>query len=1099
MRIAHFFIDRPIFATVISVVTVILGAIAYLGLPAAQYPEVVPPTIVVKASYPGASPEVIANTVATPIEQEVNGVEDMLYMSSQCTTDGQMDLTITFKLGTDLDKAQVLVQNRVAIAEARLPEDVRRLGVTTVKASPDLLMVIHLISPEGKYDQLYIGNYALIQLRDSLARVDGVGAVNQLGLREYSMRVWLDPDRMAYLSLTPGDVAAALRAQNIQVASGVIGQPPIGNPSDFQLTITTLGRLLERDQFADLVVRTGDDGRVVRIKDVARVELGGREFTINSYLDGKPASSLAVTQRPGSNALATAEAVEREIKRLSQDFPEGLEYRIVYNPTSFVRESIDSVIHTLFEAAILVVIVVLVFLQNWRASLIPLIAIPVSLIGTFAAMAAFGFSLNMLSLFGLVLAIGIVVDDAIVVVENVERHIANGLSPRDAAYKAMDEVTAAVIAIAVGLSAVFVPTAFISGISGQFYKQFALTIAVSTLLSAFNSLTLSPALCALLLQPHGAKKDWFSRLWDFFFGWFFRLFNRSFDWTSNVYARFVGWNLRRVFIPLFLYGGLVLLTGWGFTKVPTGFIPQQDKQYLITVVQLPDGASLARTDAVVKRATEIILRNPEVAHAVGFVGFSGATRSNSPNSAAIFVVPHLGEEAEGHQPIITQLGALQQALMEIPDANIFVIPPPPVQGLGTSGGYKFLVQDRGGYGPKELQNATDELIAKANADPSLRGVFTTFRASTPQLFADVDRVKANMLNVSLTNVFDALQSYLGTAYVNDFNLYGRTFQVRMQSEEQFRDQAEDIRRIKTRNASGEMVPLGSVVDVRWQSGPDRVVRYNMFPSAEVMGDTTPGYSSGQSIATIERLARETLPPGMSIAWTDLAYQQQLAGNTALYIFPLCVLFVFLVHSAEYESWSLPLAIILIAPVCLPFALLGVWVRGMDNNLITQISFVVLVGLAAKNAVLIVEFAKQLEEEGHTWYDAAIEACRLRLRPIMMTSFAFILGVVPLAQATGPGFELRRVLGTAVFSGMLGVTIFGLILTPTFYVVLRAISTRFWGSKLGHAGHQPGSGHGSGHGSHPSGSGPNGSGHGPHTAQVGLAEPSVPAPVAADTH
>ncbi len=1049
MRFAHFFIDRPIFATVISVVTMILGSIAYLNLPAAQYPDVVPPTIVVTSSYPGASPEVIADTVATPIEQEVNGVEDMLYMSSQCTTDGQMQLTVTFKLGTDLDKAQVLVQNRVAIAEARLPEEVRRLGVTTVKASPDLLMVIHLISPDNRYDQLYIGNYALIQLKDSLARVEGVGAVRQLGLREYSMRVWLNPDRMAFLSLTPGDIAAALRSQNIQVASGVIGQPPMSKAGDFELVVTTLGRLLEREQFENLVVRTGADGRVVHLRDVARVELAGREFTINSYLDGKPASSMAITQRPGSNALATAEAVEREIERLSKNFPEGIEYRIIYNPTSFVRESINSVIHTLFEAAILVVIVVLVFLQNWRAALIPLLAIPVSLIGTFAAMSAFGFSLNMLSLFGLVLAIGIVVDDAIVVVENVERHIGMGLSPREASYKAMEEVTPAVIAIAVGLSAVFIPTAFISGITGQFYRQFALTIAVSTLLSAFNSLTLSPALCAILLQPHGAKKDWFSKVWDFLFGWFFKSFNIGFYWVSDLYARFVGWNLRKIFIPLSLYVALVALTGYGFLKVPTGFIPLQDKQYLITAVQLPDGASLARTDAVVQEVTKRVLENPEVAHAVGFVGFSGATRTVSPNAAGVFILPHLAKEgSHGHSsPIINQLGALQKAVSDIPDANIFMIPPPPVQGLGTSGGYKFLLQDRGGYGPKELQRAADELVAKANQDPSLKGVFTTFRASTPQLFADVDRVKANMLNVPISNIFEAMQSYLGASYVNDFNLYGRTFQVRMQSEEQFRDQAEDIRRLKTRNADGQMVPLGSVLNVRWQSGPDRVVRYNMFPSAEVQGDTAPGFSSAQSIATLERIARETLPPGMSIAWTDLAYQQQLAGNTALYIFPLCVLFVFLVHSAEYESWTLPLAIILIAPVCLPFALLGVWVRGMDNNLITQISFVVLIGLAAKNAVLIVEFAKQLEEQGLTWYDAAIEACRLRLRPIIMTSFAFILGVLPLAKATGPGFELRQVLGTAVFSGMLGVTLLGLILTPTFYVTLRAISTRFWGKNL----------------------------------------------------
>ncbi|MES2788274.1 MAG: multidrug efflux RND transporter permease subunit [Planctomycetota bacterium] len=1051
MKIAHFFIDRPIFAAVISVVTVILGGIAYMVLPAAQYPDIVPPTIVVRAQYPGASPEVIADTVATPIEQEVNGVEDMLYMSSQCTVDGQMELTVTFKLGTNLDTAQVLVQNRVATAEARLPEDVRRLGITTVKSSPDLLMVLHLVSPNKKFDQLYLGNYALIQVRDTLARVDGVGSVNSLGLREYSMRIWLDAERLAHLSLTAGDVVQTLRAQNIQVASGVIGQPPLEKGGDFQLTVNTLGRLLDPQQFANLIVRTGADGRVVRVGDVARIELGARDYSINTYLDGQNAVALAIAQRPGSNALATADGIEKAIEKLSKNFPDGLEYRIAYNPTVFVRESIDSVIHTLYEAGILVVIVVLVFLQNWRATLVPLIAIPVSLIGTFGAMLAFGFSLNMLSLFGLVLAIGIVVDDAIVVVENVERHIATGLSPRAAAYKAMDEVTGAVIAIAVGLSAVFVPTAFISGISGEFYRQFALTIAVSTLLSAFNSLTLSPALCAILLQPHGAKKDWFSRVWDFVFGWFFSLFNWMFDRVSHGYAGMVSWNVRKVAFPLLAYAILVGLTGYGFMKVPTGFIPRQDKGYLITVIQLPDGASLSRTDAVVKQASDIILKHHGVGHAVTFVGFSGATRSNSPNAAAIFIGEKLEHERHGEEPepILNQLPSLQKELMQIPDANIFVVPPPPVQGLGTSGGYKFLVQDRGGYGSRALQEATDALIAAAQKEPSLAGVFTTYRASTPQLFADVDRVKANMLNVPLTNVFEALQVNLGSAYVNDFNLYGRTFQVRTQSEEAFRNNEDDISRLKTRTATGRMVPLGSVVNVKWQSGPDRVVRYNMYPAAEVQGDTAPGFSSGQAIETIERLAKEKLPQGMTVEWTDLAYQQQLAGNTALYIFPLCVLFVFLVHSAEYESWTLPMAIILIAPVCLPFALLGVSLRGMDNNLITQISFVVLIGLAAKNAVLIVEFAKQLEEEGRSPVDAAIESCRLRLRPIVMTSFAFILGVLPLARATGPGFELRQVLGTAVFAGMLGVTIFGLFLTPTFYVVLRGVSIRFWGHGFQH--------------------------------------------------
>jgi multidrug efflux pump len=1042
MNISRFFIDRPIFAAVISIVTVIVGIIAYLSLPVAQYPDVVPPTIVVTATYPGAPPEVIAQTVATPIEQEVNGVEDMLYMSSQSTTDGQMQLTITFKLGTDLDKAQVLVQNRVAIAEPRLPEDVRRLGVTTIKSSPDLLMVVHLLSPDSRYDQLYIGNYALIQIRDALARVDGVGQVSLFGLREYSMRVWLDPERLAYLNLTPGDVVTALRDQNLQVASGVIGQPPVPTGNAFQLSVNTLGRLLEPDQFADVIVKTGADGRITRVRDVARIELGARDYSVNSYLDNQPAVAMAVLQRPGSNALATADAIERTMTQLSKDFPKGLEYRIVYNPTVFVRESINSVIHTLFEAVALVIVVVLIFLQNWRASLIPLLAIPVSLIGTFAVMAAMGFSLNMLSLFGLVLAIGIVVDDAIVVVENVERHIADGMSSRDATRKAMEEVTPAVIAIAFGLSAVFVPTAFISGITGQFYRQFALTIAVSTMLSAFNSLTLSPAMCALLLKSHEAPKNWFERLWDRIFGRFFAAFNRGFTRLSTRYAHAVGWFVRRVFIGLTIYAVLMGLMWFGFRRVPVGFIPAQDLGYFITAIQLPDGASLERTDAVVRRASEIILDTPGIRFAVAFAGFSGATRANASNAGAIFVGPLPFEERPRNGPTATELiQTLQQRLSEIQDAQIFVISPPPVRGLGTAGGFKLLVEDRAGRGFQALQQATDELVAAAHREPSLRGVFTTFRASTPQLYADIDRVKAQKLNVPISNIFDALQVYLGSVYVNDFNRFGRTFQVRTQAEGGFRAEPADIERLKTRNAEGGMVPLGSVLDVQWRSGSDRIVRYNMFPAAEVQGDAAPGYSSGDAIATMERLAARVLPTGFGIAWTDIAYQEQLAGNTALFIFPLCVLFVFLVHSAEYESWLLALSIILIAPVCLPFALAGVWLRGMDNNLITQIGFITLIGLAAKNAVLIVEFAKQQQEAGKDRFAAAVEACRLRLRPILMTAFAFILGVVPLVRASGPGAEMRQVLGTTVFSGMLGVTFFGLFLTPVFYVVLRGFGAR----------------------------------------------------------
>jgi hydrophobe/amphiphile efflux-1 (HAE1) family protein len=1037
MNISRFFIDRPIFAAVLSILTLILGGIAYRSLPVAQYPEVVPPTIVVQASYPGAPPEVIADTVATPIEQEVNGVEDMLYMSSQSTTDGQMTLTITFRLGTDLDKAQVLVQNRVAIAQPRLPEDVRRVGVTTLKASPDLLMVVHLLSPTKRYDQLYIGNFALIQVRDALRRIDGVGDVNLFGLREYSMRVWLDPARLASRNIATSDVVQALREQNVQVASGTVGQPPLPAGHAFQFPVTTLGRLREPEEFENVVVKTGGDGRITRIRDIARIELAARDYSVNSYLDNQPAVAMAIAQRPGSNALATADAVEHTMEELSRTFPEGLTYRIVYNPTIFVRESITEVLHTLFEAVGLVVLVVLVFLQTWRASLIPLLAIPVSLVGTFAAMAAFGFSLNMLSLFGLVLAIGIVVDDAIVVVENVERHIAAGLAPREAAHRAMDEVTGAVIAIAFGLSAVFVPTAFVGGIAGQFYRQFALTIAVATMLSAFNSLTLSPAMCALLLQPHGAEKDWLGRLWDQLFGRFFRAFNRTFERTSNRYGRAVSRLVRRPGVPLATYVALLGLTFLGFRAIPTGFIPAQDKGYLIVAIQLPDGASLERTDAVVRRASDIILATPGVKYAVEFAGFSGATRANSANAGAIFVGPKPFEERR-HGPTANELLAtLQQRLSEIEEANIFVIPPPPVQGLGTSGGFKLLVQDRGGQGLRALQEVTDAYVAAAHGDPDTAGVFTTFRASAPQLYADVDRVKAEKLSVPLGNVFDTLQVYLGSVYVNDFNRFGRTFQVRAQAEGAYRAEPEDVVRIKTRNSSGGMVPLGSLVNLQWRSGSDRIVRYNMFPAAEVNGNPAPGGSQGTALAAMERLAAQTLPPGMQIAWTDLAYQSKLAGNTAVFLFPLCVLFVFLVHSAEYESWSLPLAIILIAPMCLPFALLGTWLRGMDVNLITQIGFIVLIGLAAKNAVLIVEFAKQQQEEDDKdRFAAAVEASRLRLRPILMTSFAFILGVLPLARATGPGAEMRQALGTAVFSGMLGVTLFGLFLTPVFYVLLR---------------------------------------------------------------
>ena len=1107
MSLSHFFIDRPIFATVLSIVIVVAGAIAYFTLPVTQYPEVVPPTVVVRASYPGATPEVIADTVATPIEQEINGVEDMLYMWSQSTNDGQMQLTMTFKLGTDLDKAQVLVQNRVAIAEARLPEQVRQIGVTTTKSSPDMLLVVHLLSPDNRYDQTYISNYALTQVRDELARLDGVGTITIFGAREYSMRVWLDPAQIAARNLTASDIVQALREQNVQVAAGVVGQPPVPQGNAYQLSISTLGRLIDAEQFGDIVLKTGDAGRITRVRDVARVELGARDYVSNSYLDGKPAQGMGVFQRPGSNALATALAVRQTMANLSQEFPAGLEYRLVYDPTVFVQESMNAVLHTVLEAFILVFIVVLIFLQDWRATLLPMIDVPVSLIGTLGVMAALGFSLNNLSLFGLVLAIGIVVDDAIVVVENIERWMAKGLEPRAATLKAMAEITGPVIAITLVLSAVFIPTAFLAGISGQFYRQFALTIAASTIISAINALTMAPARAVQLIKPPGAGHDAKDRealprlaialiggflayrlltpvlapllglsglepaahagvgqaasapaMWTLrgvsclvgsVVGWvlsplinwllarFFTGFNWFFARMIDIYGRTVGMVLRFSVVVLVLYGGLLSLTYLGFTTVPTGFIPAQDKGYLIVDVQLPYGASLERTDAVVRRASDIILDVPGIAHAVGFAGFSGATFANTSNAGAIFATLEPFAERAAHGPSAAEIMQnLRQRLTGVREARISVFPPPPVQGLGTAGGFKLEVQDRSGAGLVALQSATEALAAAGNRQPGLVGLFTPFSANTPQLYADVDRTKAKMLNVPLNNLFDTLQVYLGSSYVNDFNLFGRTYRVTAQAEGPFRTDPEEIAKLKTRSASGTMVPLGSLVEIRRTTGADRVVRYNMYPAAEIYGNTLPSFSSGQAIATMERLAGQVLPRGMGFAWTDLAYQQILAGNTALFIFPLCVLFVFLVLAAQYESWVLPLAIILIVPMCLLSAIAGVWLRGMDNNILTQIGFVVLVGLACKNAILIVEFAKDEQAAGTDRMAAAIAACRLRLRPILMTSFAFILGVVPLFVAKGAGAEMLRALGTSVFSGMLGVTFFGLFLTPVFYVVVR---------------------------------------------------------------
>lgn len=1044
MNFSRFFIDRPIFAAVLSIVIVLVGGIAFQGLPIAQYPEVVPPTIVVRASYPGANPEVIADTVATPIEQEINGVENMLYLSSQATADGQLNITITFKLGTNLDTAQVLVQNRVAIAEPRLPEEVRRIGVTVDKSSPDLLLVAHLISPDNRYDQLYISNYAFLQVREQLRRLDGVGQVNVFGGREYSMRIWLDAEKLSNLQLTATDVVGALSEQNVQVAAGVIGQQPVPKGNAFQFTVSTLGRLKDPEQFADIVVKTGDDGRIVRVRDVARVELAALDYSVNSYLGGKPAVALAVQQRPGSNALATAEAVRAKIQELSADFPPGLEYRIIYDPTVFIEESVNAVVHTVFEAVLLVVLVIMVFLQSWRASIIPLVAIPVSLIGTFAVMAGLGFSLNNLTLFGLVLAIGIVVDDAIVVVENIERHIEEGMRPRDAAYRAMEEVGGPVISVALVLAAVFVPTAFITGISGQFYRQFALTIAVSTAISAFVSLTLSPALGALLLQPKGAKPDWFTRLWNFLFGWFFRGFNRAFDWSTRRYTAGVARVVRRTGLALLVYAVLLGFTYYAFTKVPVGFIPAQDQGYAIVAIQLPDGASLERTDAVVKEVTRLALETPGVLNAVAFAGFSGATRANASNAGAVFTPfkPFDERVAAGGQGANEIMAALRQKFASIPDAIVVVIPPPPVRGLGTGGGFKFFVQDRSGGGLVTLQKVADDFANALRGENGLTSVFAPFRVTTPQIFVEIDRIKAKKLGVPLEEVFATLQIYLGSRFVNEFNLFGRTYRVTAQAEDRFRDSPDDIANLKTRATNGAIVPLGSLAEVQEIAGPDRVVRYNLYPAADVSGDILPGFSSGQAIDTVERVAREALPAGFDFEWTEIAYQQKLAGNTALFIFPLCVLFVFLTLAAQYESWSLPLAIILIVPMCLLAGIAGVWFRGLDNNILVQIGFVVLVGLACKNAILIVEFARQIQDrDGKSRFDAAVEACRLRLRPILMTSFAFILGVVPLVLASGAGAEMRQALGTTVFSGMLGVTFFGLFLTPVFYVVIMDFAER----------------------------------------------------------
>jgi hydrophobe/amphiphile efflux-1 (HAE1) family protein len=1049
MRLSHFFIDRPIFAAVLAIFITLIGGVAYFTLPVAQYPEIAPPTIVVTASYPGASAEVVSNTVATPLEQEINGVEHMLYMVSQATADGNLQLTVTFALGTNLDIAQVLVQNRVAVAEPRLPEEVRRIGVTVRKNSPDLMMVIHLSSPDASRDQLYISNYATLQIKDVLARLDGVGDVRVFGARDYAMRIWLDPERTAARNLTAGEVVAALQAQNVQVAAGVLNQPPVPKPGAFQLNIETLGRLTDPRQFANIIVRTDSDGRVTRIRDIGSVELGAQDYNANGYLDERSAVPLLIFQRPGSNALATAEEILTTMKELSKDFPTGLQYDVVYNPTDFIAQSVEAVKHTIYEAVGLVVLVVILFLQTWRASIIPVVAIPVSLIGTFAVLAAAGFSLNNLSLFGLVLAIGIVVDDAIVVVENVERNIREGMSPKEAAHRTMDEVGAALIAIAIVLSAVFVPAAFIPGISGQFFRQFAVTIASATVISCFLSLTLSPAMCAILFKPHVENPRQPPLLVRPIHA-FFRGFNWAFIGMSNGYAAATRRLVRLSVLMLVVYAGLIGFTGWQFARTPTGFIPQQDQGYLITVLQLPPGSSLARTDEVVRRTAKLMLGTPGINHVVPFAGFDGATFTNAPNAGVIFsALAPFSERAEQGLSAGKILGELTQRLASVQDAFIITIPPPPVRGIGNAGGFKMMVQDKRGRGLEALDAANQDMVGAANQTPGIVGAFSLFNTRTPKIYADIDRVRAEMLGVSADKVFETLEVYVGSAFVNEFNLLGRTYRVTAQADGKFRQNLRDIANLKTRNDAGAMVPIGAVASFRDITGPYRVTRYNLFPAAEIQGNTPPGFSTGQTLAAMEKLAAERLPDGFGYQWTELAFQQKLAGANGLLVFVAAVVFVFLALAAQYESWSLPFAVILIVPMCLLAGVTGLQLRHLGVDILGQIGFVVLVGLAAKNAILIVEFAKQAEERGADRFAAAVEAAHTRLRPILMTSLAFILGVVPLVIAVGAGAEMRQSLGTAVFSGMLGVTFFGLFLTPIFYVVMRWASTRFRAAR-GHA-------------------------------------------------
>jgi multidrug efflux pump len=1052
MNLSRFFIDRPIFAGVLSILIFLAGLISIPQMPVSEYPEVVPPSVVVNAQFPGASARVVAETVATPLEEQINGVENMLYMNSQATSDGLLTLTVTFKIGTDADLAQQLVQNRVSQALPRLPDITRQLGVTTVKSAPDLTMVVHLISPDGRYDDLYLRNYAVLNIKDRLARLQGVGRVENFGGGDYAMRLWLDPQKIAALNLTAGEVVQAVREQNVQVAAGTIGTPPVADGVTVQLPLNVKGRLSSEAEFAAIIIKRDSGGRVTRLGDVARIEIGAAQYGLRSLLDNKSAAAMAIFQTPDANAIAISDAVRATMAEVATRFPQGMEYSIVYDPTVFVRDSIKAVIHTLIEATLLVVLVVIVFLQTWRASIIPLLAVPVSIVGTFALMSLFGFSINALSLFGLVLAIGIVVDDAIVVVENVERNIERGLSAREATYQAMREVSGPIIAIALTLCAVFIPIAFIGGLTGQFYRQFALTIAISTVISAFNSLTLSPALAAMLLKGRDQKPDRLTRIMDFVLGGFFWRFNTGFNWSGRKYAGGVRRILGRRVVMLGVYGILLALTWRAFESVPGGFVPAQDKQYLVGFAQLPEGASLDRTEAVIRQMSDIALKQPGVQSAIAFPGLSINGFTNSSSAGIVFVsLKPFSKRTTPELSGFAIAGALNQQFGAIGDAFIAMFPPPPVMGLGTIGGFKLQVQDRADAGYEALDQVMKQVQGQAWQDPALTQVFSSYKINVPQLSAELDRTKAKQLGVNVSDVFDALQIYLGSLYINDFNKFSRTYQVIAQADAPFRAHPENITELKVRNDQGQMIPLAALLKISNSYGPESATRYNGFLAADLSGSPAPGYSSGQAQAAIVKILDKTLPQGMGFEWTELTYQQILAGNTAIYVFPLCVLLVFMVLAAQYESLTLPLAVILIVPMGLLSAMTGVALWGGDNNIFTQIALFVLVGLACKNAILIVEFARELEIQGRETVAAAIEACRLRLRPILMTSFAFIMGVLPLVLSHGAGAEMRQAMGVAVFAGMIGVTFFGLFLTPVFYVALRKLS----GRKLVHHGGMPG--------------------------------------------